>query len=674
MALLMTVAASVALTVAAAAVGLTIKRTVDSIFALPYTGVGYVKEVRGETTNIPSGAVFDRTTTAHLLEEGNLYTTTPVSGITQGPLQWRGVIDGRMPEGPGEVAATGVTPAVGSTQTLLFGAEPVEVSVVGRVTPSAAEQLIGGAGLVADSAALDAWEPTETPVGEIRSAESFSGAIPAAQHVQDLSDTYFDSRNKYFLLLAAFTLVVAVVAALTIFSSSSVIAGARVREMGLIRAVGGSSASLLLSAGIEALVIGLIGVAAGLPTGIALADVASELAQQLGIRVPLDDVGLPEVWLAAIGAAAVAVTVVSAVPASMTAVRKSATDSVSGAGSGNGRYVYAALALAFAGAAWFVRGGGVIRAVASAGFVVLACAAAAAVVIPMVLRVPVALPRFGLALGYAARQWSRSAAVIGIVVAAVALVSAVLAGSAQLRAHFVNVAEGQGVVDVGVTSLTGDVEPSLVDALSAVPGVEASAVPPRVSEGFALEPASPVLRRPLEQGVVNLGRGASVDTELPVRETSNSVTLVDPAVVPEQLPNAPAPTVFLRMSGEPVQDQSVLDGVRAVAAGAAVPVTMSESFSRRVDTVAMVERLLSITRLMSVVALLIAAVGIANTVFLSWRERARDRELLNSLGLTPAGSAGVMAVELLLLAIPAAVVGWLIGQWAGIYIAGVAIE
>lgn len=77
---------------------------------------------------------------------------------------------------------------------------------------------------------------------------------------------------------------------------------------------------------------------------------------------------------------------------------------------------------------------------------------------------------------------------------------------------------------------------------------------------------------------------------------------------------------------------------------------------------------------MSVVALLIAAVGIANTVFLSWRERARDRELLNSLGLTPAGSAGVMAVELLLLAIPAAVVGWLIGQWAGIYIAGVAIE
>lgn len=321
-------------------------------------------------------------------------------------------------------------------------------------------------------------------MGEIRSAESFSGAIPAAQHVQDLSDTYFDSRNKYFLLLAAFTLVVAVVAALTIFSSSSVIAGARVREMGLIRAVGGSSASLLLSAGIEALVIGLIGVAAGLPTGIALADVASELAQQLGIRVPLDDVGLPEVWLAAIGAAAVAVTVVSAVPASMTAVRKSATDSVSGAGSGNGRYVYAALALAFAGAAWFVRGGGVIRAVASAGFVVLACAAAAAVVIPMVLRVPVALPRFGLALGYAARQWSRSAAVIGIVVAAVALVSAVLAGSAQLRAHFVNVAEGQGVVDVGVTSLTGDVEPSLVDALSAVPGVEASAVPREFRKGL----------------------------------------------------------------------------------------------------------------------------------------------------------------------------------------------
>ena len=129
---------------------------------------------------------------------------------------------------------------------------------------------------------------------------------------------------------------------------------------------------------------------------------------------------------------------------------------------------------------------------------------------------------------------------------------------------------------------------------------------------------------------------------------------------------------MLRMEGGPVQDPAVLDGVRAAAA-ADVPVTMTESFSRRADTVAMVERLLSITRMLSLVALVIALVGIANTVFLSWRERRWDRALPNTLGLTPVGSASVMAVELLLLALPAAGVGCLVGEWADGFIAAFAV-
>ena len=116
---------------------------------------------------------------------------------------------------------------------------------------------------------------------------------------------------------------------------------------------------------------------------------------------------------------------------------------------------------------------------------------------------------------------------------------------------------------------------------------------------------------------------------------------------------------MLRMEGAPVQDPAVLGGVRAAAD---VPVTMTESFSRRADTVAMDERLLSITRMMSLVALVIALVGIANTIFFSWRERRRDRALLNTLGLTPLGSAGVMTFELLLLALPAAGPGGLWGS------------
>ena len=122
----------------------------------------------------------------------------------------------------------------------------------------------------------------------------------------------------------------------------------------------------------------------------------------------------------------------------------------------------------------------------------------------------------------------------------------------------------------------------------------------------------------------------------------------------------PRPTVMLRVEDAPVQNPAVLDGVRPAAAAADVPVTMTESFSRRADTVAMVERMLSITRMMSLVALVIALVGIANTVFLSWRERRRDRALANTFGLTSLGNAGVMAFEMLLLTLPEAGPG---GSW-----------
>ncbi|SDR82721.1 FtsX-like permease family protein [Corynebacterium timonense] len=255
----------------------------------------------------------------------------------------------------------------------------------------------------------------------------------------------------------------------------------------------------------------------------------------------------------------------------------------------------------------------------------------------------------------------------------VALVAAVLTGSEQLRSHFVGVASKQGLIDATVTSLTGAIDPALADALAAAPGVAVSELPPRVPEGFAVDPGSPVLRRGVQAGVVSLAKGSTLDTELPTVKTSNLVSVVDPALVADAVDAAPRPTVMLRMEGAPVQDPAVLDGVRAAAAAADVPVAMTEPFSRRADTVAMVERLLANTRMMSLVALVIALVGIANTVFLSWRERRRDRALLNTLGLTPLGSAVVMAVELLLLAVPAAGVGWLVGEWAGGFIVGVAV-
>ncbi|OFN36622.1 hypothetical protein HMPREF3056_09820 [Corynebacterium sp. HMSC056F09] len=91
--------------------------------------------------------------------------------------------------------------------------------------------------------------------------------MSAAAHVQTLSDDYFASRNKYFLLLTAFTVVVAIVPTLTIYAAMSVITGSRVRETKLVRAIGGASIGILAAAVVEANVLGPLGVALGLPPG-----------------------------------------------------------------------------------------------------------------------------------------------------------------------------------------------------------------------------------------------------------------------------------------------------------------------------------------------------------------------------------------------------------------------
>lgn len=659
LALLLAVIAAVALTVASAAIGLTVQCSVNDTFAAPYANTNYVAT---SGTDVPDGAVMDRRTTAHMLVEGNLYSTVPITGVTDGPLQWR---EGTLPVGEHEVAATGDTPPIGSEVTLLINGNVVDVSVVGRVTPSANERLIGSAGLVADNDAIAQWAPNST--GEIRSTVPLPGGVTTQEHIEKLTADYFSSRNRYFLLLGAFSVVVAIVAALTIYSAMSVIAGARIRESGLVRAIGASSFGIVATFLTEALVIGIMGVAIGLPLGHVLARYAATIAGDLGIRVPLTDISIPFAWLVAIGIGAVLVTVISCLPAAISATRKSALASISGETNRALQVLCGLAVIVCALAAWFIEPSGVIRAVAVGGFATLATAAAAAIVIPLILRIRVPLPRLGLALGYASRQWPRSAAVIGIVTVAVALVGAVTSGSTMLRSHFTDVASKQGSIDVAITSLTGEVDQALVDELRATPGVAEVETPLRVKEGFAVDTHAPVLRSPIKPGHVSIPAGTSVDTDLPTVRTNNIFPLVDASIVDKQ---GTHPTAFLRMDGDPIQPETVLDPVRAVAADSPTPVTMAHAFDRRGDIVAMVERLLSITRLMSLVALAIAAVGIAGTVALSWRERKPDRKLLTTIGLT--GSFTVTALELLVLVVPAAICGWFVGTWAGEFIATVA--
>ena len=82
-----------------------------------------------------------------------------------------------------------------------------------------------------------------------------------------------------------------------------------------------------------------------------------------------------------------------------------------------------------------------------------------------------------------------------------------------------------------------------------------------------------------------------------------------------------------------------------------------------------IDMLLLIVTAMLAIAVLIALIGVANTLSLSVLERTRENSLLRALGLTRGQLRGMLAVEAVLIAGVAAVLGTLLGVlygWLGV--------
>ena len=83
-----------------------------------------------------------------------------------------------------------------------------------------------------------------------------------------------------------------------------------------------------------------------------------------------------------------------------------------------------------------------------------------------------------------------------------------------------------------------------------------------------------------------------------------------------------------------------------------------------------VNRVLTVSRLMILASVLITLLGVLNVLLLTLTERRRDRELLRSVGLGPARGTLSLALEVLLLAGAAALLGWWLGSVEGLMVAG----
>lgn len=417
--LLFAIFASVALTTASVALTSSLITNVNSVFAQPYENAEWVVTVSGadqpevdqlrsslSATPQANAVAWDQRASVSIREADGIYEDAVLYSIEQGPLQWREVEQGRLPEQPAEIAVTASeeAPPVGTElQVRTSGAEDdVTATVVGHVEAAAQDLLIGGTSVFASPATVAGWD-AGTVHGELRLSSpvepavdpSFATPVAAAAHVEELSDTYLGKRDRYFLVVTAFVLVAAVVAFLVIFSAYNVLTAERRREFGLIRAVGASTSQIIGSVAVESVILGALASGLGAPAGLAAARFLAGRAEGFGVRVPMESITMPDNvgwWIIAAG---IAMPVLASLPAAISACRSTTVEALSPTAISRSRpgmsllwFVVAMLLLA---GGWWLSGQvprlggqrGLLVSIAAAGVAVLGVALAAGLLLPV---------------------------------------------------------------------------------------------------------------------------------------------------------------------------------------------------------------------------------------------------------------------------------------------------
>lgn len=139
--------------------------------------------------------------------------------------------------------------------------------------------------------------------------------------------------------------------------------------------------------------------------------------------------------------------------------------------------------------------------------------------------------------------------------------------------------------------------------------------------------------------------------------------LVTPRGLASIDPQAPVLSAWARLAEEGAAG-TVLDIQDAMAEatpdGQAVPFTTGPAAERQ-ELEQIIDTLLAIVLGLLAVAVVIALIGVANTLSLSVVERRREHALLRALGLTRGRLRGVLAVEGVLIALTATVLGAVLG-------------
>ncbi|MGH3153945.1 MAG: ABC transporter permease, partial [Streptosporangiaceae bacterium] len=534
--------------------------------------------------------------------------------------------------------------------------------------------------------------------------------------VNENTDAVNSDLSFFSTALLVFAFISLFVGGFTIFNTFSIIVGQRTRELALLRIVGASRRQVFRSVLAEAGLVGLLSSVIGLGLGVLAALGLEALLRGFGITLPPGSLVFePRTVLVGL-LVGVGVTVVAAIGPARRAVRippvAALDDRRSAAGpSLRRRFIWGA-AVALVGVA-LLAGGLAKPAIALVGLGAVAIFVGTATLAPALAR-PLSsvigrpLARLLGEPGKLGRENSmrsprRTAQTASALMVGLALVAAISVFGASLSRSATSSADQAIRADLIVTATgSGELSESVLPKATTVPGVTTSSTVyggqfefqnslASLTAVSTQNLASTVILRMASGTSAALGQGEllidsttakskhlSVGDTVPVRFALTGPTtlriggiyqanaligsyLVSSAFFQSHYQQQPPAALLLDTSGSATVNQAVTS---ALASYANVQVQTRAQFEQ--TQVSAVNQLLGLVYALLALAVIIALIGIVNTLMLSVFERTREIGLLRAIGMRRRQVRIMIRTEAVILAIFGAVIGIIIGTGMGI--------
>jgi len=551
-------------------------------------------------------------------------------------------------------------------------------------------------------------------------------AVTGATVTKEMQDSFQQALGFFNTFMLIFAVIALLVGAFMIFNTFSITVAQRTRENGLLRALGASKRQVLGTVLIEAAVVGLIASAIGLAAGVAVAAGLEALLNALGFAMPAGGIvfGVRTVIVAGLAGLAVALaaaTLPARKAAKVSPIAAMQEVPAGSTGYGSKQRILVGTALLALGVAALFTGlfahVGSQMLVVGAGVLLVFFAVSVlgrTVSLPLSRAVGAPLLRLRgipgkLARANAMRDPKRTAASASALMIGVGLVGfiTILASSttASVNSTIDRSFAGDIVIDSGA-GLTGGIDPALAQRLAKLPQVSTVAgVRGGLAEIFgapeqmaAVDPQTigKIFHVGSMQGATSgLGRtGIAVYRDIATAhhlKLGSAVPVVFRDTGPQTLrvaliygdsTAAPAPRYFLGTSAfdanftlhydsavviqkaPGTSNAAALKAVRAIATRYSGTSVMDQA-AFKAERVKPVQQLLMLVYVLLALAILIALLGIGNTLALSIFERTRELGVMRAVGMTRRQLRAMIRWESVIVALQGTVLGLLVGVFFG---------